>query len=955
MNPKLAAPRRSDAPADSPADAPADAPASSPAVPTAGGPLALDADRRLATEGAHALSVDETLAALDSALTGLASDEAAARLARFGRNELPHAEPPGVLAVFLRQFASPLVYILLVAAVVSVALGEWSDAGFIVAVLVLNAVIGTIQEYNAEKSAEALRALTVARAYAVRDGEEREVPGELLVPGDVVILEAGNKVPADVRLVSGGSLEADESLLTGESLAVTKAAAAAVARDAALGDRLNMAFAGSLVTRGRAHGVVVATGGRTQLGRIARSIGSADSAQPPLLVRMARFTRKIAIAAGVVVAALGAVLLARGAPLTDVFMLGVALAVSAIPEGLPVALTVALAIGARRMSRRKVIARRLVAVEALGSCTFIASDKTGTLTLNELTVRRLAFPGQEARAVTGEGTAPDGEVEVAAGERGLLERLARAGALCNDGFLGHRDGRWVHHGDAVDVALLVLAAKAGLGQAALEAATPRVGEIPFDPEHRFAATLHRDGDTHHVHVKGAGERLLAMCTRMATADGDVPIDRDRLEQQADALAADGFRVLALATGELVREPGTALEHDELRGLVFLGYVAMIDPLRPEARAAVRACQAAGIQVAMVTGDHPVTALAIARELGFAERPEQVVTGPQLARVAAEGEAALDAFIRDARVFARVEPNQKLQIVQALIRNGHFVAVTGDGANDAPALRAAHIGVAMGERGTDVARESSELILTNDDFASIVAGVEEGRVAYGNVRKVIFLLVSCGAAEVLLFILATAAGMPPPLWPVQLLWLNLVTNGIQDVALAFEPAEGGELARPPRSPREPIFNRTMIERTLVSAAVMAGVSFAAYRWMLEAGWSVGAAQNGVLLLLVLFENIQAGNSRSETASLFTLSPLRNKLLLGGTVLAQLLHIAAIYTPGLRDVLRLEPVTIGQWLVTLALALSLFVAIELHKVVLRRRGAPPGSPAPALPPVSPTPAA
>jgi magnesium-transporting ATPase (P-type) len=337
----------------------------------------------------------------------------------------------------------------------------------------------------------------------------------------------------------------------------------------------------------------------------------------------------------------------------------------------------------------------------------------------------------------------------------------------------------------------------------------------------------------------------------------------------------------------------------------------------------------------VTGDHPVTALAIARELGFADRPEQVVTGAMLEKVVTQGEAAVDALVREARVIARVEPSQKLQIVQALIRLGHFVAVTGDGANDAPALRAAHIGVAMGERGTDVARESSELILTDDNFASIVAGVEEGRIAYGNVRKVIFLLVSSGAAEVLLFVLTTAAGLPVPLWPVQLLWLNLVTNGIQDVALAFEPGEGGELKRPPRPPQEPIFNRLMLERTLVSALVMAGVTFVAYHWMLEHGWAVARAQNGVLLLLVLFENIQAGNSRSETASLFTLSPLRNRLLFVGTAVAQLVHVAAIYTPGLRDVLHLEHVSLDQWLVSLALALSLFLVSEVHKIVLRRR--------------------
>jgi magnesium-transporting ATPase (P-type) len=892
---------------------------------------------RLASDGPHAVSIDDVLAALETNGKGLTSPEASERLTRFGRNELPHAEPPGIARFFFRQFLNPLIYILLVAAAISAVMRDWSDAGFILAVLVLNAVIGCVQEYSAEKSAQALRALSGSRAYVLRDGEDHEIDATELVPGDVVLLEAGCKVPADVRLISNGGIEVDESLLTGESMTVTKTPKAIVAAATSLADRVNMAFAATLVTRGRAHGVVVATALGTQIGRIASSLTTSDSAKPPLLVRMERFTRKVALAVVVAVAVLGAVSVAQGNSASDVFMLAVALAVSAIPEGLPVALTVALSFGARRMARRKVIARRLVAVEALGSCTFIASDKTGTLTMNELTARKVLLPNGVTCEITGQGVKPEGEALAPEDARPLLVRLSAASVLCNDGFLGLRDNAWVHHGDAVDVALLAMSAKAGVHRAAAEAESPRVGEIPFEPEHRFAATLHRTGEVLNVAVKGAGERVLPMCSRMATPAGDVPLDATMLEEQANTLAAGGFRVLAIAAGtiDLAGKELAEFAPDALTGLVFLGFVGMIDPLRPEAKASVFACQAAGIQVAMVTGDHPITALAIARELGFADRAEQVVTGPVLEKVAMQGDQAVDALIRDARVFARVEPNQKLQIVQSLIRLGHFVAVTGDGANDAPALRAAHIGVAMGERGTDVARESSDLILTDDNFASIVAGVEEGRIAYGNVRKVIFLLVSSGAAEVLLFVLTTAVGLPVPLWPVQLLWLNLVTNGIQDVALAFEPGEGGELKRRPRAPREPIFNRLMVERTLVSALVIALVGFFSYRWMLGQGWPVHQAQNGVLLLLVLFENVQAGNSRSETGSLFTLSPLRNRFLFVGTIVAQLLHIAAMYTPGLREMLHLEGVSVQQWFVSLGLAVTLFVISEVHKVLIRRR--------------------
>lgn len=909
-----------------------------------------DASRRLASDGAHSLTADQTCAALVTTHKGLTSADAATRLAEHGPNELPHAPPPGVRAVFLRQFRNPLVYILLVVAVISASLRDFSDAGFIFAVLLVNAVIGSVQEYGAERSAEALRSLTVARAYVARDGEDRELAARELVPGDLVVLEAGSKVPADIRLTSDAGVEIDESLLTGESLAVSKSASVVLQRDAAVADRKNMAFAGTLITRGRALGIVVATGLLTQIGKIASSLGSAESTRPPLLVRMDRFTHRIAIAVGVAVLLLGGVSVVRGSSVGEVFLLAVALAVSAIPEGLPVALTVALSIGARRMGQRKVIARRLVAVESLGSCTFIASDKTGTLTLNELTARRIALPQRPAFEISGQGMQPEGEVVSPTEDHPLIQRLCIASALCNDGFFGLREGSWVHHGDAVDVALLVMAHKAGVQHAAIEGTHPRIAEIPFEPEHRFAATLHREEGRLLTVVKGAGERVLPMCSTMATREGDVPIVPEELERTATELAQAGYRVLAIAAGAVQWAAPTSaaapsFTADHLRDLVFLGFVGMIDPLRPDAKAAIASCQAAGIQVAMVTGDHPVTALAIAKELGFAQTADQVVTGPALSRVFQQGSAVVDAVVQQARVFARVEPNQKLQIVQSLTRLGHFVAVTGDGANDAPALRAAHIGVAMGERGTDVARESADLILTDDHFASIVAGVEEGRIAYANVRKVIYLLISSGLAEVLLFVLTAAFGLPAPLWPVQLLWLNLVTNGIQDVALAFEPGEGGELKRPPRSPKEPIFNRIMVERTAISALVMALIAFTAYRWMLAHGWSVPQAQNSVLLLLVLFENIQAGNSRSETASLFTLGPLRNRLLLFGTLTAQGLHIVAMHLPGLRDVLHLQPISLSQWLVTLGLALSLFVVSELHKFLLRRRD-------PAVPASRPT---
>jgi P-type Ca2+ transporter type 2C len=902
-------------------------------------------------EAAHARDAAEVLTALRAAPTGLDGAEAAARLGRFGPNALPKARPPGLLTIFGHQFKSPLIYILLLAAGVSVALGDLSDAGFIAFVLLVNAAIGTVQERSAQKSADALSALVSAKANVLRDGDEQEIDAAELVPGDIVLLESGNKVPADVRLLSAVGLSLDESLLTGESLAVTKDPKASVPQDALVGDQRTMAFAATMVAQGRGRGVVVATGALTQVGRIATSALGAQAVRPPLLERMDRFTRWVGVGVGLAVLLLGGLSWLQGASPRDVFMLAVALAVAAIPEGLPVALTVALSIGVRRMSRKNVIVRRLAAVEALGSCTYIASDKTGTLTMNELTVRRLLLPAEAPWSVSGEGTSPEGLIEVPVtadqaspharhARHPRIVRLCQAAALCNDGTLARAAGGWIGHGDAVDVALLVLARKLGLSRPELEIAQPRLAAIPFEAEHQYAATVNgdingADGDRKVAYVKGSGERVLPMCAFMAGPAGDVPIDRPALEKAAEELARQGYRVLAIAAGPAAKwQPEATLTQEQLTELTFLGFVGMIDPLRPEAAAAVAACRRAGIEVAMVTGDHPITALAIARELGMAEGPQDVVTGAELRVARAAGPEALSSLARRAHVFARVEPQQKLEVVQALMQVGHFVAVTGDGANDAPALRAAHIGVAMGRSGTDVARESAELLLADDNFSSIVAGVEEGRIAYGNVRKVIFMLVSTGAAVLSLFVLTVATGLPAPFVPVQLLWLNLVTNGIQDVALAFEPGEGGELDRPPRSPREPVFDRLMIERTILSALVMAGITYAAFRWMLEAGWTVPAARNGALLLMVFFQNVQTGNSRSETRSLFKMNPLRNPMLLVGTVGAQLLHIAAMYAPGLQDVLNLQPVTLEQWIVLACLALSLFFTMEIYKLVRQR---------------------
>ncbi len=880
-----------------------------------------------------AMDLAAVLDSLGTVSGGLSDEEAASRLTHCGPNTLPRREPPGLVEIILRQFRSPLIYLLGIAAAVSLVIGEVKDAAFIMGVLLINAIIGTVQEARAERASQALQQLLCIRAAVRRSDRVLDVDAETLVPGDVVYLESGNRVPADIRLILAHGLEVDESLLTGESLPVAKQADWFGKAGTPLADRLNMLHAGAMVARGRCHGAVVATGANSAIGSLALDVIRSEGGRPPLVERMERFTRRIALA--VLVAAVGiavmGVVLGRYA-MTEMFMFGVALAVSAIPEGLPVALTVALAIGTTRMARRGVIVRRLAAVEGLGSCTLIASDKTGTLTCNELTVKQVRSADGSTYELTGQGFVPEGFVlkdglPIEPDQATALADLARSVTLCNEGELLQRDGRWVWRGDPTDVALLTMASKLGWRKEATEELHPQVNDIAFEPERQFAATFNRHGDSVRVHVKGAPERVLGML-----ASGQ---DEEGLLAMAREMAEEGYRVLAVAEGPAPPELGAADAPPTPGELTCTGLVGMIDPLRPDVREAVADAREAGVATVMVTGDHPLTALAIARDLGLASSADEVITGADLASTPPE---SLPKLIARTKVFARVAPHQKLEIVNAAREAGHFVAVTGDGINDAPALRAANIGVAMGKSGTDVAREAAELVISDDHFGTITAGIEEGRIAYNNIRNVIYLLISTGAAEVILVALALLYGSPIPLLPVQLLWLNLVTNGIQDVALAFEPGVGDERRSPPRPPHESIFNRLMIERTLVASLFMGVVGFGLFQWCLAAGWSEDASRNALLMLMVLFENVHLFNCRSETRSAFAMSPLRSPVLMLGIVAAFSIHVTMTYLPVGNLLLSTQPVSVSLWLQLLMLSLPILIVMELHKLSwsLRRRG-------------------
>jgi len=866
------------------------------------------------------LSSEDVLARLDVRPDGLSDAEAATRRSRFGPNTIPGRPPTGIAVMFLRQFKSPLIYVLLVAGIISLALAHWGDAGFILGVLIFNAIIGAVQEWRAETGLAALKKVLRVFASVLRNGVHERLESEELVPGDIVLLSSGDAVPADLRLLSTHDLRTDESLLTGESTPVEKRAEAALDEQTILADRVNMAHAGTLVLAGRATGVVCESGVRTAVGQVGQQIALGGAA-PPLVLRLETFAKRLTIGMSVTIAVIALLQFAQGADIAYVFFFAVALAVAAIPEGLPVAITIALSIASRRMALRNVIVRLLPAVEGLGACTLIATDKTGTLTLNRLTVKRIILPDGQQLHVSGEGL--DAAGEIMSGDNSAvptqdLKRLALASVLANEGELHRIDGSVQVAGDMLDVALLILAEKLHMAPSRLAASELEIGRIPYESASRFAASFRRADGQISVYVKGAPETVLPMCGG---------VDTREMTSRARELAAEGYRVIALASAPV---SSTATDGDlrqALTELEFLGFVGLIDPVRPEVPEAIRRCHSAGIDVRMITGDHPATGLAIARQLGIASEHGDVVMGAELSAL-----GDTDRLERTARakVFARVEPAQKTLIVRTLQDAGHFVAVTGDGVNDAPALRAANIGVAMGASGTDVARGAADLVIADDNFASIVNGIEEGRGSYDNIRKVIWLLISTGTGEIVLFLAAAITGLPMPLTPVQLLWLNLVSNGIQDVAMVFEGREPGLMAREPRAPSEPIFNRAMIEQTLTAGAVMGLVAFAAYYWLhTHPVFTPFATHNLLLLLMVLFENVHVFNCRSERRSTFVVPLQANPFLVVAVLAAQGLHIAAMYTPGLRDVLQIEPVTFTEWIWLLGLALSLVAVIEIYK--------------------------
>jgi cation-transporting ATPase F len=865
---------------------------------------------------------------------GLSEAEAAARRVRFGPNTLPVRPGKPAWRRFLAQFHQALIYILLASGMVTAALGEWVDSSVIFGVVLINAVVGYIQEAKAEDALAALQRLLACTARVLRDGTRTTIAAAELVPGDIVLLDAGDRVPADLRLLHSHELQADEAMLTGESLPVTKQSHVLPA-DTVLAERSNMLFSGTLVTRGQGRALVVATGMDTETGRISSLVAAAPELSTPFTRKVARMSRVLLYVILALAGMTFAVGWLRGEPAFDMFMAAVAMAVGAIPEGLPAAVTVVLAIGVKRMAARRAIIRKLPAVETLGGVTVICTDKTGTLTQNQMTVQAI-WCGGRRHTVSGVGYAPEGQIlhdaaPVTATVAGALRETLLAGLLCNDALLRLGEDGWQVVGDPTEGALLTVALKAGLSADHVEA-HPRWGVLPFESERQYMATAHRRGAERMVYVKGAPERLLERCGGMLAADGrEQPLDaaaRQAVETEAVRMAQQGLRVLALARKG---HRGGDFDHRHVSsGLVFLGLMGMIDPPRPEARPAVAACKRAGVMVKMITGDHALTALAVATKLGM-PAVGRVLTGRELAAMDA---AALARAVLDCDVFARVEPEQKLRLVQALQGAGHVVAMTGDGVNDAPALKAADIGVAMGRNGTETAREAADMVLTDDNFATLVAAVEEGRGVFDNLTKFVVWTLPTNFGEGLVLTVAIVAGMALPIMPLQILWINMTTAVLLGLTVAFEPIEAGVMGRPPRRPNAALLDRRLALRVLLVGVLMLLGAFGLFEWKLAQGAGLQEARTMAVNVFVAAEMFYLFNCRSMTQPIWRLPAFGNPWVWWGVAAMAVLQLGFTYLPAMQRIFQTRPLAWHDWPLILAVGWGIALLVSLEKGLLYR---------------------
>ena len=864
----------------------------------------------------YQMTRDELFTKLKTDENGLTHKEANQRLEKYGKNELPKKKKDSVIKIFFNEFKNPILILLLVAVIASLIGNEPIEALAIILIVLVDVSMGTYQENKANNTADALSKLVTVKTKVLRNGKEIVIDSADVVVGDFVFLESGDKISADLRIIEAHNFTVDESILTGESLAVNKHANPIKDDKLAISDQKNMLFSGTSVVTGRAKAVVVATALKTELGKIADTINNTKEELSPLTIRVNKLSSQISILVIIVALLITVLLISKGMPYNEIFLSVVALAVSAMPEGLPLALTMALTIASNHMAKKQVVAKKLYSVESLGSCTVIASDKTGTLTVNEQTAKKILLPNDLEYDISGVGYEIEGTI---AGEKlKYAQELALLGTINNEATLTEEE----RFGDSIDIAFLVLGKKAKIKTDDIKI----IDSIPYESENKYSAVFYEKNGETYCTIKGSLEKVLEFCS-----DSNLVSKHNikKLNEQNERLAKDGLRVITLANGKIKKKD--SYQESDIKDLTFMGMVGFIDPIRKEVVASIKQCRGAGIKVLMITGDHPLTAFAIAKDLKLTTSYDRVTTGAEVDEYFAKGEEAFDEFVKDKVVFTRVTPLQKLEIVESLKRQGEFVAVTGDGVNDAPALRTANIGIAMGS-GTDIARETANMIVLDDNFKSIVSGILEGRVAYANVRKIIFFLVSCGLAEVLFFCLAILFDMEMPLVAIQILWLNVVTDGIQDFALSFERAENDIMKEKPRDPKESLFDKTILEEIIVAGTIIGLIVFAVWYYLIKvAHMNVPTARGYIMALMVFIQNIHVFNCRSEHASAFKVPLKNNRLIVFGVIASVLLQVIVMEVDALSTLLQTVVVPFSSMIGLFAIASIVLVLMELYKKI------------------------
>ena len=873
--------------------------------------------------GAWYQSKDEVISLLKSNEKGLTNKEADNRILKYGLNKLPSKRKASFIKIFFKQLLDPIIILLLITVFFCIFINEYIDAIAITFIIMVDLIMGAFQEWKANKTANSLERLINVNTRVIREDTEEEIDSAYLVPGDIVIIESGNKISADMRILESHNLQVDEASLTGESLNEAKFDSV-LDENTPLADRENMVYAGTVVVTGRAKCIVINTGQHTEIGKIAHEVNSVKEAKSPLTIRMEKFSKQISILVVVIALIIALALVYKGVPGSEIFLSVIALSVSAMPEGLPLSLTMALTIGSNKMMKKNVIVKKLNSVESLGSCTVIASDKTGTLTVDEQTAKKVVLPNNSVYDITGTGYNDKGEIIGNDKYKKEVLEIASLGYLNNEAGLEESDNSFIYYGDSIDIAFLAFYKKSKADISNIEI----IEKIPYESENKYSAVFYKKDGELRCTVKGSIEKVMSFCNRM---DNNKKIDTKLLLDQNQSLAKNGYRVIAVADGKV---NSTGFKESDIKELVFKGMVGFIDPVRDGVKESLKECKTAGIKVVMITGDHPLTAFAIAKDLKLASNFSEVTTGEEVEKAYLLGEEEFDSFVMNKTVFTRVTPIDKLRIVDSYKRQGEFIAVTGDGVNDAPALKSANIGIAMGS-GTDVAKETASMIIWDNSFKSIVAGIKEGRTAYSNIRKVCYMLLSCAVAEILFFLLSIVANLPMPLVAIQLLWLNIVTDGLQDFALSFEKSEKGIMKEKPRSSKDTIFNSEMLSEVILSGIVIGLIVFGVWVYLINyIHMDEMLARGYIMVLMVFIQNIHVFNCRSERESAFKVSLKNNPLVLFSILSAITLQIIVMEVPLFSEFLQVKPIPLIEIMEMLIYAFIVLIVMEIYKIFKRR---------------------